>query len=127
MWKRLGALLFIFILGGQVWAGVCGCFDNGAPRMKCCQKKNAAKGDAMSRTTCCDAVCGLPVGERPNRIQNDASFKMPAMTEAIAHRFEFLPRIVRRGVAHRSPAALEFPSLYSRPPNLYLFNHSFLI
>jgi hypothetical protein len=126
MWKRFTALLFILMLGGQVWAGVCGCLENGAPRMKCCKKKQKAEGDSMSRTQCCDSACGILAHDRLPRSQADAAFKLPVVADAIRVAFDFRPRSAFRAAPVSRPN-LAVPSRLSRPPDLYLRNHSFLI
>lgn len=128
MLRRFAALFFILILGGQVWAGVCGCFDNGrTPRMKCCLKKSKEKRDTVSRTKCCDGPCGIPSSDRTTRSSAEAGIKLPAIAEVPAVRFEFLPPVRTNSRPMVVAVSTKDPSRLSRPPDIYLRNHSFLI
>lgn len=128
MWKRLTALFFILILGGQVWAGVCGCFNDGqTSRMKCCLKKSKEKRDSVSRTKCCDGPCGLPSSDRTPRNSSDTGIKLPVLAEIPEVRFEFVPPTRTQSRPLLAFSAVWDPSQLSRPPNLYLRHHSFLI
>ena len=126
MWKRLTALLFILILGGQVWAGVCGCFDGGAPRMKCC-KRDKLKKDTISKKPCCDSVCGTPTNDLQSRFQSETAFKLPAIAEVPLIAFSFRPRTILFRPQPVRANRIDWPAQFSRPPNLYIKNQSFLI
>jgi len=130
MLKRVTSLLLLFALTGQVWAGVCGCFDDHNDSHSCCRPDKSGK-DSLAAPPCCSADCesmtGSQVpGKNADRISPDAASKQIAPDPVSAFRHA-LPRVVRLDV--RPSNVLGNHRLkHARPPDaLYLRHHSFLI
>lgn len=128
MLKRLTALFFILAVAGQAWAGVCGCFkDDGANRHACC-KKQRSDVTSMSRTGCCDTDCAISTSENGPRstAENPVRISLKAQVTAAILPI-FAPQPLPTDVSRVAPSRASRWHQYSRPPNLYLFHHSFLI
>jgi hypothetical protein len=132
MLKRLFALVFIFVLGGQVWAGVCLCWqgseEGGHAKMSCC-KKEKVQAPSISAKTSCDSPCGTPTNDRLPRSQSDASIKVPLPVLSAVEKFvNALPvRANFEAPPLISKRSGDLPLQLSHSPDLYLQNHSFLI
>jgi hypothetical protein len=129
--KRLVPLFFIFVLAAQVWAGVCGCFEdekNSHSKMSCCKRAKSAQA-SVSAKPCCDTACGESTENKSPRLPSDSGMKIPtpvlAAVEKLIVSFDLkpnyspLPKISKRGTVACS--------ILTRPPDLYLQNHAFLI
>jgi hypothetical protein len=137
MLKRLAALLFIFVLAGQVLSGVCVCLegigDESDPhaKMACCKREKSV-GTSVSAVACCDAPCGSEGSDRSKfpGSQSESNVKIPAPVLAAVEKFINLLSGLPPNYA--SPPAIpkragKPPLRLSHPPNLYLQNHAFLI
>jgi hypothetical protein len=128
MLKRLAAIFFVFVIAGQASAGVCGCFTGeNEPRHSCCKPKRV-DGDAMRPTNCCDTECFLHASENAPqaRIEGLAKIAFKAKpTPLIVQSWSFEPVADVRTV--KISLFLNHRLQYSRPPNLYLHHHAFLI
>lgn len=125
MTKRFFSALFILILAGSVWAGVCGCAGGGGAKMKCCKKSSAQK--AMGKKRCCGSVCGTETRQGSSIVSSEKGWRFSADEEALE-----LPEISKYGAFQ--PAAEPFvapgSSLYvalprANPPDLTVLNRTF--
>jgi hypothetical protein len=128
MVKRLIALLFIFVIAGQVSAGVCGCIGGGnKPKHSCCKRKKAA-GDVMSAKGCCGTNCMV---RQSQKVIQDRTASAPE----IKFQTVIIPTQVaapgfRPMVSHEPFVFARFSNnrlKYPRPPDLYLLHQAFLI
>jgi hypothetical protein len=131
MLKRIAALLFIIVLAGQVLAGVCVCLDekgSGHSKMSCCKRKKIVV-PSMSKKPCCDSPCGQPMSETLPRSLSDSSIKIPLAERTAVEKL--LISLNRRTTQAMLPPvhkrSKEASLRKSNPPNLYLYNHAFLI
>jgi len=128
MLKRLTAIFFIFLIAGQVSAGVCGCLGDGdRPQHSCCKHERSAS-DALRRKGCCDNDCAMSQSERVPQDRTITAFKITskAIPEPAIPKLEnFVP--VESPSFASSIAAVDHRLKYSRPPELYLRHHAFLI
>jgi hypothetical protein len=129
MVKRFAAFLFVLTLAGNVWAGLCGCFDDAShPESNCC-KRERAETSSVSKKPCCESECGQAGFVNVHRTQTDSSVKIPvpASLESIGpfvfDSVGFRRLVISRGDHQASDHRPHFP----RPPNLYLKNSSLLI
>jgi hypothetical protein len=95
--------------------------------MKCCLKKQKSSSDSLSRTKCCDGPCGLPSDERAPRSVAEAFVRLPLILQIPEVRFDYRPQVAGFTAPVVLKEHLRIQSRFSRPPNLYLQNHSFLI
>ncbi|MDI1242530.1 MAG: hypothetical protein PSX80_11470 [bacterium] len=129
MLKWVTSLLLLFALTGQVWAGVCGCFEDHDDSHSCCKPDKSGK-DSLAAPPCCSADCESIVssqipGKNTDRISQDSSSKeiAPAANSAFS---PVLPLAVYSTV--RPLKLLGHRLKLARPPDaLYLRHHSFLI
>jgi hypothetical protein len=129
MLKRLTAILFIFIMAGQISVGVCGCLGGDSrPPHSCCEHKKPYN-DMMRRKGCCDDNdCAMRQSERlpQDRTNATAKITLKVAVEPTMPKLEsFEPVTLRSFVL--STAAVDHRLKYSRPPDLYLRHHAFLI
>jgi hypothetical protein len=127
MWKRFIAFLFLLALVGQAWASVCDCFASGSMRMKCCDKKRESSESRITKPSCCNSVCGIPLNDGSPRSSADAGVRIQLSDDLAQIRFDHDP--VRSSVYRVAPrlSRVVRASQYARPPNLYIQFHSFLI
>jgi hypothetical protein len=128
MLKRLAAFLFIFVIAGQVSAGVCGCVRGETESKHSCCKRDKKAGDSIRGKSCCDVDCMAGQSDRPVQDRTTPQAKLQFKTadqprEALKLTFEPVPIqstvSVNRFTNHRLK--------YARPPELYLRHHAFLI
>ena len=128
MLKRLIALLFIFVIAGQVSACVCGCLGaESQPRHSCCKRQKPDR-DAVRRKGCCDEDCALRQAERlpQDRTNSVAKITYKAEAELITLSLVSFAPITAQNLA-LAAAVTDHRIKYSRPPDLYLRHHAFLI
>jgi len=128
MLKRLTAIFFVFLIAGQVSAGVCGCLcGESEPRHSCCLHQKSAN-DTVRQKGCCDNDCAMSQSERLPQDRTVTSFKLnsKAVAEPATPKLENFIRIVTQNAAV-TIAAVDHRLKYSRPPELYLRHHAFLI
>ena len=129
MLKWVTSLLLFVALTGQVWAGVCGCFDDHGDSHSCCKPDKSGK-DSLAAPPCCSDDCEsiassqIP-GKNAERVSPDSHVKQIAPEPRGYVRFE-RPIILSRFTA---PSKLLGNRLkLARPPDaLYLRHNSFLI
>lgn len=128
MLKRLVALLFIFFIAGQVSAGVCGCFgDASQPQHSCCKRQKTER-DAWRQKGCCNNDCAMSRSEKlpQDRTNTTVNLTLKAVAEPATPKLEnFVPISKQQAIA--SVTADDHRLKYSRPPELYLRHHAFLI
>lgn len=128
MLRQLAAILFVFVIAGQVSAGVCGCFDDvSKPQHSCC-KRQKLKGDSIRPTNCCDADCAMRQSERlpQDRAQVVDNIKQQQTSEpAVVKRFSFEPFIM--SFVPRPLPTLDHRLKLARAPDLVVLNCAFLI
>jgi len=129
MLKWVTSLLLFIALTGQVWAGVCACFDDHNDSHSCCKPDKSGK-DALAAPPCCSADCEsitrsqIP-GKNTDRVSQDSWSKEIAPEAKSAFR-PTLPLPVRSIEQHSK--LLGHRLKLARPPNaLYLRHNSFLI
>ena len=128
MLKRLAAVLFIFVIAGQVSAGACGCLgDDNSDQHSCC-KRNKLGVDEMRAPGCCETNCTASLSERVAQDRSERAVKVqfkqtiePAAMQRVS--FQPLPIVHPVTVSAFSDHRLK----YSRPPNLFLLHRAFLI
>jgi len=128
MLKKLTAIFFIFLIAGQVSAGICGCVvDNSQPQHSCC-KAQKASADALRRKGCCDNDCAMSRSERLTQDRAGVAFKFSskAIAQPATPKFESFAPVAAQTIASAS-TAIDHRLKYSRPPELYLRHHAFLI
>jgi hypothetical protein len=129
MLKRLTAILFIFIMAGQISAAVCGCLGGDSrPQHSCCEHKKSV-GDTLRRKGCCDDNdCAMRQSERLPQDRTNATAKITlniAVEPTIPELESFEPVALKNFVP--TSTILDHRPKYSRPPELYLRYHAFLI
>ena len=128
MLKRLAAIFFIFVIAGQVSAGVCGCLgDAGKPQHSCCKRQKANR-DAIRQKGCCDEDCAMQPSERSpqDRTNVTAKISVKAVAEPPSVRLEKFHPLSEGNAVPLVKTSLHRLK-YSRPPELYVRHHSFLI
>jgi hypothetical protein len=128
MLKRLTAIFFIFVIVGQVSAGVCGCLGSGIqPQHSCCRHKKSAN-DAIRQKGCCDTDCAMSRSERLPQDRTNTAIKitLKAVAKPAAPKLENFAPIATQNIAPVVTVA-DHHLKYSRPPELYLRYHAFLI
>src|SRR5436309_947504 len=82
MLKRLIAIFFIFLIAGQVSAGMCGCLrDVSQPQHSCCRHKKSAN-DSIRQKGCCDNDCAMSQSERLPQDRTFTAFKISSKSIA---------------------------------------------
>lgn len=127
MLKRISASLFIVLLAGQVWAGVCGCVSDAKSGMNCCKRSRSET--KMRGRSCCGDSCGMKAQSNPPRSQSaQDSFAADTDTPALAP--FTVPNNGRRhsvGLDLSKASCGTAHALFARPPNLVIAHHSFRI
>jgi hypothetical protein len=131
MLKHIAALLFILVLAGQVLAGVCVCLDgkgSGHASMTCCKRKKAVT-PSMKKKSCCGSLCSQPVNDNLPRSLSESSIKIPIAVRTAVEKLiiSLNPRSIQAMHPPVPKRAREALLLKSNPPELYLYNHAFLI
>jgi hypothetical protein len=128
MVKRFAALLFILAMAGHAAAGVCRCLGGADdPGHSCCKRQKGGT-DSMRRASCCDTDCAMQSGgtSQPARVESAA--KITFTIEVLAARKNTLARPVPAFTERTAIAFIDHHRLkHSRPPDLYLRHHAFLI
>lgn len=128
MLKRLAAFLFIFVIAGQVSAGVCGCVGSDNKLQHSCCKRQKTAGDSISKKGCCDTDCMVRQSERQVQVRAEpgAHLQFQAVDEPSE-----IPKLSLERVSIRSTVTIKpFANhrlKYARPPELYLRHRAFLI
>ena len=128
MLKRLTAILFIFLIIGQVSAGICGCVvDNSQPQHSCC-KRQKASADVLRQKGCCENDCAMSQSERLPQDRAGVAFKISykAIAQPATPKLESFAPVAAQTIVLAATAA-DHHLKYSRPPELYLRHHAFLI
>jgi hypothetical protein len=128
MLKRLAALLFIFVMAGQVSAGVCGCLggENRAQH-SCCKRKKMSR-DAISAKSCCETDCLVRHSEKlvQDRTQAGPKIKFQAAASPVKPGLALLLPTTTRIAVVVSPYS-DHRLKYARPPELYVRHRALLI
>jgi hypothetical protein len=129
MQKWVTSMLLLLSLTGQVWAGVCGCFDDHNDSHSCCKPDKSGK-DVLAAPPCCSGDCEsitssqIP-GKNTDRISKDLWSKQIAPVAKSAYR-PTLPLAVRSFERPSKPPGHRLK--LARPPDaLYLQHSSILI
>ncbi len=129
MLKWVTSMLLLVSLTGQVWAGVCGCFEDHNDSHSCCKRDKSGK-DSIAAPPCCSEDCeSITVsqisGKNTDRVSQDSWSKEIAPVAKSAFR-PTRPRAISFTV---QPSKLLGHRLkLARPPDaLYLRHNSFLI
>jgi hypothetical protein len=128
MLKRFAAILFIFVMVGQVSAGVCGCLGGPRADQHSCCKREKVSGDSVRTKGCCDGDC---IGRQSEELAQDRT------QPATKIKFQSGGKRINLGQTLFSPIAARMPVVvspysdhrlkYARPPELYLRHHAILI
>jgi hypothetical protein len=130
MFKRFAVLFFILVVAGQAWAGICGCLNTQAqPSHSCCKRSKKSSVTTVASKGCCDQDCSWSAGQRTPLSQSensavDVSSKVKA--QPLTRIVWSLPILAVEQPVQAAPY-LNHRLRYSRPPDLYLRHHSFLI
>ena len=127
MLKRFATLIFVLAVTGQAFAGVCGCFAIEAKMPSCC-KPHKAKHASLYPKGCCDDECLTRASERTAQMRAEVLTQITVAAEASQASvpvWSFAPIAVK--TAPRISPFGDHRLKYSRPPELYLRNHAFLI
>ena len=127
MLKRLAAIIFVLAVTGQAFAGVCGCFAIEGRHHSCC-KPAKVTGEAVRPKGCCDTECLKRSAELTSQSRTEATVKInfeARPTTAAVPTFSFEPVVADSYVTISQFA--DHRLKYSRPPELYLRHHAFLI
>ena len=128
MLKRLVAFLFIFTVAGQVYAGVCNCFDgNRQPQHSCCKRQKGER-DSISTKGCCDTNCATQQYDTVVQVRTEptAKIKFEPIIFSDHRPAHVFVTVIRDGFVPKPPFA-DHRLKYSRPPELYLRHHALLI
>ena len=129
MLKRFAALLFVLTLAGNVWAGICDCFEgSNHSESKCCKRDRSGK-TALSTQPCCGDECGQGDFVNVHRTQADTQVKIPLPTYIVGGDALKFGQIGPFEFEHfkRYLPGRDFRPHFPRPPNLYIKHNSFLI
>ena len=129
MLKWVTSLLLFIALTGQVWAGVCACFDDHNDSHSCCKPDKSGK-DSLSTPPCCsddcESIAGSQIpGKSTDRVLQDSQVKQIAPEPRVYFRFE--EPIIRPRSAPSSNLLGNRLKLARPPDALYLRHNSFLI
>lgn len=130
MVKWVTSLLLLLAVSGQVWAGVCGCFDEHGDSDSCCKPDKSGK-PSLAAPPCCSADCEsvassqIP-GKNVERVSPESVAKEIKLGSTLAFDVQ-LPLALARSTASTTHS-FGHRLKYARPPDaLYLRHHSFLI
>lgn len=130
MLKKFAAFVFVIVLTGQVWAGVCICIggeEDSHAKMSCC-KKDKVEANSIAAKSCCDSPCGESGRDKLPRSQTDSAVKIPApVLAAVEKLINSLAKPNYAAPLDIPKRAGDAPLRFSHPPDLYLQNHAFLI
>ena len=130
MVKWFTSLILFLALTGQVWAGVCGCFEDHSDTHSCCAPDKSGKL-SFSAKACCSQDCQtLSSPKTPGKINSDNFFSQySAKFEPVQTQAAYVPqsplvfaRFAPSGNVEPHGLALARP-----PTRLYLRHNSFLI
>ena len=127
MLTRFATLIFVLAVTGQAFAGVCGCFAIEAKTHSCCKPHNATQASLYPKG-CCDTECLTRVTERTSQGRAEVLSRTtvtPVAEPATSFAWSFEP-VAAESQAKTSQLG-NHRLKYSRPPELYLRNHAFLI
>jgi hypothetical protein len=141
--KRLAALVFVLLFASNALAGgtvcgagaICKSFDRAGEaacltqimregaEMACCEQEESPAG-ALSEMICCDVICGESA--------DSAEFDFAAQSLIPAPRVIVVRTILLYAIGETETEAASIKSadyklLHHDPPDLYLFNSTFLI
>ena len=128
MVKRLAAFLFIFVIAGQVSAGVCGCMGGESNSKHSCCKREKGGVDSIRAKGCCDTDCMARQSDRP--VQDRRAPQPQLHFQTAVEPVEVLKFVFDRVAVRRTVSVNRFTNhrlKYARPPELYLRHHAFLI
>ena len=128
MLKRLTAIFFVFVIAGQVSAGVCGCVGGENKARHSCCKRDKTAGDSIRSKGCCDADCMVRQSDRP--VQDRTAPQAQLQFQTADEPLEVLKFTFERAPVYRTVSVNDFTNhrlKYARPPELYLRHHAFLI
>lgn len=117
------------MIAGNVWAGVCGCFEGANGQVSSCCKRKMSDKDTMSAKPCCEEDCSTAGVVNIPRTQTEMTVKIPLPADVLVvdqlAAFALDLTAVRR-------AEVTVPFVDKRlnlppPTNLYLKHRSFLI
>ena len=128
MLKRLAAIFFVFVIAGQVSAGVCGCVGGESESKHSCCKRDKLAGDSIRSKGCCDTDCMVRQSDRPiqDRTTHQANLEFQSADEPL----KVLKLTFERIQVPRTVTVMHFFNhrlKFARPPALYLRHHAFLI
>lgn len=130
MLKWITSVILLLTVTGQVWAGICGCFDDHSGVDLCCKSDESGKA-SFSAKTCCAADCAsISSNDTPGQAGSDRSASKPYSSDKLVPVVAAVrpavmiiplrPAMNRAEFGHR----LKF----ARPPTLLFVRHSsFLI
>jgi len=129
MIRRFTALLFILMVAGTVWAGVCGCFTGADGQVSSCCKRKVADKDTVSAKPCCEEDCSTAGVVNIPRTQTETSIKISLPSDVLVVD-QLATFVLDHTTVRRVEVTVSFVDKrlnLPRPPNLYLKHHSFLI
>jgi hypothetical protein len=133
MLKKFAALIFVFVLAGQVWASVCLCLEgiggeDSNAKMSCCEREKF-EANSVSAKACCDAPCGENGSQKMPRSQADSSTKISAPVLSAVEKLvnSFNLQIGRKAFQPIPKRKGDVALQSANPPEIYLQNHAFLI
>ncbi len=129
MLKRFAAILFVLALAGNVWAGLCDCFEGANHSESDCCKRDRSGNTSISKKPCCGSECGESAFVTVNSTLTDTAVKIPHQAGLLSINPFFFESL---GISHpdgsRSAGPhIEYHPQFPRPPNLYIKHNSFLI
>ena len=128
MLKRLAALLFVFVIAGQVLADVCACLGGDKMAQDSCCARTVLTANSIRAITCCDTDCMLQQSERLPQDRTQTIDKLqfqPAAEQALVEQRSFQPVAVP--TAPTSLPQIDHRLKFARPPDLVVLNCDFLI
>ena len=129
MLKRFVTILFVLTLAGNVWAGICDCFEGSDHSESNCCKRDRSGRTAISTEPCCGDECGQSDFVNVHRTQADSQVRIPLPADVInvdLFQFRGTNRTASERLKRYRPNH-DFRPHFPRPPNLYLKHSSFLI
>lgn len=127
MFKRTLSLLFVFLLAGQVWAGVCGCLGGTGSEMKCC--KRSTEQAKIGAKRCCGDICAEKSHTQAPRSQSENHQTSVGVVQSASTTFSLPDFVLAKDGSRRNDlkSTERAPALLARPPDLFLKHHSFRI
>lgn len=129
--KRLVSLMLAFVFAAQLVAGICICLDAGGDnhgKTSCCKSGKSERPTMSSLMSCCRESCGEPTGNLPDSA-NFASIQISAPIQAAVENLlaDLKTKSNFKLAIPLSKRAGDSPQLFTKPPELYLRGHAFLI